>query len=400
MSAMGLHRPLDGIRVLDLTRLLPGPFATMLLGDMGAEIIKVEATRGGDYARYYQPFIGSMGALFASVNRNKRSLALDLKQPRGVEALRRLLETSDVLIESFRPGVLARLGLDPEELRQTYPRLVICSLSGWGQSGSMNQVAGHDINYMARAGLLTSTGTADGTLAVPGFQLADLAGGALYSCAAVLAALVGRGRTGQGAWVDISMTDGALSFLLPALSMLGAGGPAGGASRELLNGGVPCYGLYKTSDERYMALGALEPKFWMVFCRAVGLEEHSSDGVMSAEKGEEVQRKLRALFVQKTQAEWTQLLCDVDCCCVPVQSPQEVANDPLFVERGLFFSIEGQKGQSFAQTATPLTDAVRDSFLPPPLHGEHTRSILMEAGYEEGEIENLLAAGVALQAKL
>ncbi len=391
----GLGKALEGVRVVDLSRLLPGPFATMLLGDMGAEVIKVEAPRGGDYARYYQPFVGPMGAFFASINRNKRSVALDLKDPQALGALEALLSKADVLVESFRPGVLERLGLGPERLKRDFPSLVCCSISGFGQSGPMAKEAGHDITYLARAGVLATVGTKDGALVTPGFQLADIAGGSLYAVSAILAALLARHRTGQGAHLDISMTDGALSFLIPTLGVGAAGQPFAGPAQGMLDGGVPCYGVYETSDGHHMALGALEPKFWVAFCQAVGWEHRASDGLTSGDKGRQIQQELAELFASRTRQQWTELLDGVDCCCEPVRRPQETLDDPLFAHRDIFFTLE-TPGGSFLQTATPLTPSDRSAFIPPPLLGEHTREVLTQAGIGQDVLDALLSRGAAL----
>lgn len=396
-----MGRPLAGVRVVDLTRLLPGPFATLLLGDMGADVVKVEDTRGGDYARYGQPVIGELGAFFASINRNKRSIALDLKKPEAAAALRSVLAGADVMIESFRPGVMERLGFGPDAVAAEFPDLIVCSISGYGQTGPARLEAGHDNGYLARAGVLDGVGGRDGTRVLAGIQVADIAGGAMYAATAICAALFGRERSTaarRGCWIDVSMTDGALSFLLPALTMIHHGHAYGGPAGEMLNGGIPCYAIYETSDGKHMALGALEPKFWFAFCNAAGVPELASDAYATGDDGERVEARLAALFKSRSRDEWTALLEPADCCCVPVRSPVEVPDDPLFRERGLFFEVESAAGPIF-QTATPLTPADRASFTAPPLLGEHTRAVLTEAGLEPGEIDALLTSGAAAAPK-
>ncbi|MEO1269418.1 MAG: CaiB/BaiF CoA-transferase family protein, partial [Myxococcota bacterium] len=388
-----LNRPLAGVRVLDLTRLLPGPFATVLLGDLGADVVKVEDPRGGDYARLYQPFIGPMGSFFAGINRNKRSVTVNLKDPAGVELLADLVSEADVLIESFRPGVLERLGLGAERLKADYPGLIVCSISGYGQTGPSRLEAGHDLNYIARAGLLYGTGVDPNQLVVPGFQVADIAGGALFAVSSILAALLERAQSGdqwEGVWLDVSMTEGALSFMLPALSLLSAGGPIDQAAGAMLNGGWACYGVYPTQDGRHMALGALEAKFWNAFCEAAGFQSRQTDGHRAGDIGMQVKGELAELFRSRTQEEWVALLDGVDCCCVPVRRPDELSDDPLFIERDVFFTLDKPALGALQQTATPLTPGDRSWFRPPPHLGEHTREVLGSLGRSEDTIQQLI----------
>ncbi|MBH24005.1 MAG: CoA transferase [Myxococcales bacterium] len=392
-----LNRPLAGVRVVDLTRLLPGPFATVLLGDLGADVIKIEDPRGGDYARLYQPFIGPMGSFFAGINRNKRSVTLNLKEPEGLGLLADLIADADVLIESFRPGVMERLGFGAERLEADFPGVIVCSISGYGQTGPARLEAGHDLNYIARAGLVYGTGRDPGELVVPGFQVADIAGGALYAVSSILAALLERGRSGddwEGVWLDISMTEGALAFMLPMISLLSAGSPVEEAARGMLNGGWACYGVYETQDGRHMALGALEAKFWLAFCEAAGFEARQTDGHRSDAVGLEVKRELAELFRTRTQAGWIDALAGVDCCCVPVRRPDELEDDPLFIDRDIFFTLDKPALGPLKQTATPLTPADRAWFRPPPHLGEHTREILGELGRTSEQIEEMAERGV------
>ena len=269
--------PLDGVRVLDLSRLLPGPVCTLHLADLGADVVKVEDTGAGDYARSLglaptgdgRAPSDAPSAFFRMVNRNKRSLALDLKATAGRDAFLRLAQRADVIVESFRPGVVDRLGVGYAAVAALNPRIVYCSITGYGQTGPYRDRPGHDINYLGYAGVLDQTGTSGGPPALSNLQVADLLGGAMNASTAILAALFGASRTGNGSHVDVAMTEGSLAhniFALHAIETFGHAQPRGG---DLLTGGVPCYGVYATQDGRYLAVGALEGKFWRALCEAL-----------------------------------------------------------------------------------------------------------------------------------
>ena len=358
---------LEGVRVLDFTRLLPGPFATLLLADMGADVIKIEDTARGDYARYYPPMAGESSAFFESVNRNKRSITLNLKSPDGVNVARRLAATADVVIESFRPGVMEKLGIGPETLRGEFPRLVYCSISGYGQTGAMADRAGHDLNYMAHAGLLGQNGAFP---TVPGYQVADLAGGALYAALGITSALYHRERTGVGATLDISMTEGALSLALPLLAMHSAGGtttPAGG----MLTGGIAAYNVYKTKDGRALAVGSLEPKFWAGFLAEIGVPELIADGHGSPE----AIHKVSEVIARYDLDVWLARFDRIDVCVEGVKSLDEVLESELHRSREVFFQLSG-----VTQGRTPLTPPRKH--IGAPALGEHTQAVMEELGLD------------------
>src|SRR5687768_4309328 len=261
-SLSPLADALRGIRVLDLSRLLPGPFLTMVLADMGADVVKIEDPKLGDYLRAFPPGKGGMSGRFLAINRGKRSLALDLKSAPARDAFLKMVDMADVVVESFRPGVMDKLGIGYAELAARNPKIIVCSISGFGQTGPYALRAGHDLNYIALAGVLGMTGPAGGPPQMPGVQIADLAGGALWGATAILGALVGRDRNGKGAHLDISMTEGSLALLAAELGNFFCGAkPTRGT--EMLNGAAACYGVYRTKDDRYLAVGALEPKFWI-----------------------------------------------------------------------------------------------------------------------------------------
>ena len=275
---------LDDVRVLDLTRLLPGPFCTMLLADFGADVIKVEDTAGGDYMRWMPPLVDDSSAMFHPLNRNKRSVAIDLKNPLGRDAFLRLAETVDVVVESFRPGVMDRLGIGFAALREVNPRLVLCSISGYGQDGPFRDRAGHDLNYAAVAGVLLLGGNADEPPAMPGLQVGDLGGGALDAALAIMIALHHAARTGRGQHCDVSMVDGLISWAGVHASQLFATGEAPAPATGMLTGRYPCYRIYACADG-YLSVGALEPKFWRAFVEVIGLPELAGNGLVDGEAG-------------------------------------------------------------------------------------------------------------------
>ncbi|TXD39678.1 CoA transferase [Lujinxingia vulgaris] len=386
---------LKGVKVLDLSRLLPGPFASLLLADMGADVLKIEDPRGGDYARYYPPLVDGVGAFYASVNRNKRSMTLDLKCAQGREVLERLLEDRDVLLESFRPGVMARLGLDPQGLRERFPGLVICSVSGFGQSGPARDRAGHDLNFVARAGLLDQNARAGEAPVVPGYQVADLAGGALYAALGICGALFARSRSGEGAWLDISMSEGALSLMAPAIAMRAAG-EAMAPGQGMLSGGLPCYRVYETADGRYMAVAALEPKFWEALIGALKKPELSGRGMLSGEDGEEVAAELASIFRSQPQSHWEQMLGEVDCCVEPVRELGELVDDAIYQARNVFFELQGvRQVRSPVRVVADGNDVA--AHRPAPEHGEHTEEVLNALGYTSEAIDALRRQGAIAQ---
>jgi crotonobetainyl-CoA:carnitine CoA-transferase CaiB-like acyl-CoA transferase len=326
--------PLAGIRVLDLTRLLPGPVATMHLADMGADVTKIEDPGAGDYARVMGPVRAEVSQFFVAVNRGKRMLRMDLKDAAQREQLLAMVETADVLVESFRPGVMDKLGLGWDTLRARNPKLVMCAISGYGQHGPFAQRAGHDINFIAYAGMLEQNAGADGAPVLPNLQLGDLLGGAQSALQGILAALVAVKMGGAGRFVDVSMADAVLAHNLMPLVALNNGAPAA-PGRDLLTGGVPCYGVYRTADGRHMAVGALELKFWQACCDVLGRPDlkgrHWQSGQqVGGEDAMAVRTELDALFATRTLAQWTEAFADVDCCVSPVLRTDEALAHPLF----------------------------------------------------------------------
>jgi len=387
--------------VLDLTRLLPGPFATLLLADLGARIIKIEAPRGGDYARWMPPLGARMSAVFAALNRDKESVALDLKQPAGRAAFEALVARADVVIDSFRPGVMARLGLDYRALAAINPRVIGCAITGYGQDGPQARKAGHDLNYVALAGLAGITGT-DGQPVTPGLQMADIAGGALYGVIGILAALNGRHTTGEGQFVDASMTDGVagLGMMLHARQHLEQ--TPVGPGLDLLAGDRPAYRIYRCKGGGSLAVGALEPKFWITLCAAIGRPDLATDGLVTGRHKVGPQAELEAVFASRTRDAWVDLLAAHDVCVQPVLSLEEARRTPHARHRGLFGThAHPAEGVDFLhQFPNPgLLPGLRPPANPRPAPqlGEQTRSVLAEAGLDDNAIERLLASGAAAE---
>ncbi|MDQ3369419.1 MAG: CoA transferase [Myxococcota bacterium] len=382
-----LAQALQGIRVLDLSRLLPGPYLTMILADMGASVVKIEDPRVGDYLRAIPPSKGGMSGRFLAINRGKRSLALDLKAPGGRAAFLRLVAQADVVVESFRPGVMDKLGLGYAALVEHNPKIIVCSISGYGQTGPYAHRAGHDLDYIGLAGVLAMGGTAGGAPGMPGVQIADLAGGALWSATAILGALVGRERHGRGAHLDISMTEGALALLAAELGNHDCGAtPTRGV--ETLNGGVAAYGIYRTKDDRYLAVGALEPKFWIALNQAIGRTPNVAELVGNPEQQAKTRAALSLIFEAQTADEWQAVLADHDCCVEIALEPDELATHPLHEAREVFFSIDGGEGVGpIQQVRTPVGRPANP--LPPPRLGQHSREVLAEYGFADAEITAL-----------
>lgn len=391
--------PLDGIRILDLTRLLPGAYASQMLADFGADVIKIEEPGTGDYGRFLlsQGSSGvSMG--FLAINRNKRSMTLNLKSAEGRAIFLKLVGTADVVLESFRPGVMERLGLGYEQLKEMHAGLVYCAISGYGQDGPYRLRAGHDLNYAGYAGLLHYNRGAQGEPAMPPTQLGDLAGGSFMAVIGILTALVGRAQTGQGRMVDVSMTEGVMALLpvVAATYLSTSHAPAPG--RGALDGGLPCYNIYETADGKYVTLAALEYKFWHTFCTRTGhlelLPFHFPAGPGEREQALDM---LRALFKTRTRDEWMDELADIDACVGPVYTIEEAMRDPHAQARGVSVTSQSPGADEPPFHTLPsfprLSEMDQEQRFAPPGLGEHTSALLQELGYSASEIEQLQTGG-------
>ena len=384
---------LNDIRVLDMTRLLPGPYATQLLADAGADVVKIEDTGAGDYARHSPPPNDrGVGGIFDAVNRGKRSVAIDLKADDGRAAFHALVEEADVVIEGFRPGVTERLGADYETLTDYNDELVYCSLSGYGQTGPYRQRPGHDINYIGLAGLLDMTRRDDSeTPRLPGYQIADMGGG-LLAAFSIVAALLSRELGDGGEYLDVALTDAVVSFS----QAIAPGALAGDSPRPgetPLTGEYPWYDVYETSDGRYVTIGALEPQFWRAFCDAVDrpdlLDAHGADDPAELQA---LREELESLFAERSREEWVELMTDHDGTVDGVYRPSEAFEHPQIESRGY---IEDH-GEAPSRIGLPIVgpDVPDRGTTEIPAQGEHTEELLVEAGLDPGAVETLHQRGV------
>jgi len=383
--------PLEGIKVLDLSRLLPGPFCSMLLADMGAEVIKIEAPGVGDYIRWWDPKLGNNSGMHVVLNRNKKSLTLNLKSETGKEIFRGLAKLSDVILEGFRPGVMDKLNLGYENLSELNPKIVYCAISGYGATGPISKKAGHDINFLALNGLLSYNGI-DGKPTVPGVQIGDMGGGGLLAAFAILAAIIAREKTGKGQFIDISMTDGAMVWNCLRFGNWIADGTIPAPGDGMLNGGFACYNVYETKDGKFMALGALEPQFWSAFCQAVNRPDlDTPEYFKPGDHQKELIQELSRIFRTRTRAEWVEFLKDVDCCCEPVLNLEEASNSKMSRERGMIVEMEHHQWGKYLQLGIPckFSETPGNILTHAPELGEHTDEILSDLGFSPEEIEQL-----------
>ena len=391
--------PLEGTRVLDLSRLAPGPFCTMLLGDLGADVIVVEAppehlhgALSTDQA--IDPNSLERARAYNALGRNKRSIVLNLREETARDVFYRLAKTADVVLEGFRPGVVKRLGVDYQTLRGVNPRLVYCSLSGYGQDGPNSMSVGHDINYIAMNGMLDMIGWQGEPPAIPLNVIADYAAGGLHAAYAILAALLARDKTGRGQYLDIAMSDGVMYLLAVALSQYFASGEVTRRGEGMLNGGVPCYNVYQTKDGGWLSVGCLEPHFFANLCHALGCDDlvpFQHDPSRRAE----VFDRFRDRFLSKTRDEWVALLKGVDVCVAPVQSLAEAAADVHNRYRGMVVEVEHPALGKVLQVgvATKLSDTPGRVRHTAPRPGQHTDEVLSQLGVSAPEITALRQAG-------
>ncbi|MBN2232292.1 MAG: CoA transferase [Deltaproteobacteria bacterium] len=385
--------PLNGIRILDFSTLLPGPFATMMLADLGADVLKVEAPHRPDYLREGPPYDDGVSGGHMALNRGKRSLTLDLKIPEAVTVAKRLVRSYDIVIEQFRPGVMERLGLGYETLRRENDALIYCSITGYGQNGPYRDRAGHDINFLAISGILSCSGREAHGPVPQGVQIADLGGGSYHAVVGILAAVIHRHRTGEGQYLDVSMTDGAISWgtFLDVKQLVGGDNP--GYESEFLSGGS-FYDCYETSDGRYMSVGSIEPPFFAALCRATGTEDLIGKlgwGMEGQEIMRQAKERFRQAFAAKTQAEWIGIFKDLDACVEPVLTVAEMAQHPHIRARNMVTDVRKPDGTTQQQINSPFRFSRTRAEIRSvgPGLGEHNAEVLREIGLSAAEIEAL-----------
>lgn len=386
---------LSGVRVLDLSLQLPGPFCTMMMADYGAEVVKIDEPS----PRARNPFAAEdpgTGPLDRYLNRGKKSVTLNLKSAEGQEIFRKMAATADVVVEGFRPGVVKRLGVDYETLSAANPGLVYCSISGYGQTGPMRDVAGHDVNYLSYAGVLGLSGRPEDPPTLLPVQVGDVYGGSMMALSGILMALLSRQRTGKGAWIDISMTDGSVASLaIPASNLLGGGIPQERGALPLA-GMLPCYDAYRCADGGYVSLGGLEPWFWKKLVTRLGREDFDELQYAAGESAEGVRRDLQAIFLGKARDEWIRLFEGEDVCISPVLSLDEAMSHPNTVARRMVVDVGSPLGGTEPQLGLPIKIAGEEERAPgrAPRLGEHDDPVLEELGYSGEEIAGLRARGV------
>ncbi|MDD3365224.1 MAG: CaiB/BaiF CoA-transferase family protein [Syntrophomonas sp.] len=388
--------PLEGVKILDLSRYLPGPFCTQILADFGAEVIKVEDPRGGDLGRSLTPLIEGESARFYTVNRNKKSITLDLKKEAGKTIFRKLAASSDVVVDQFRPGVMKKMGLDYDNLRCINEGIIYCAITGYGMTGPLRDAAGHDLNYLNLSGVTELTGSYQGMPAMCGAQIADISGGTLYSAIAILIALASRAKTGQGQLCDIAMMDCSISLLAYTLGEWSGWGRLPERGNDVLTGGYACYNVYKTKDDRYVSLGAVEDKFWAEFCEKIERPEYINLQ-WNISLQQDIQADVRAIMMNRSRDEWVEFFAKSDICFTPVLTLEEMCVHPQVLARDMILKLANVKGsgKDVALTGVPikLSGTPGVAKLSFPKLGEHTDAVLIEAGYTEKEIDEFKKLG-------
>ena len=385
---------LEGIKILDLSRLLPGPYCSMILGDAGAEVIKIEDTGAGDYFRDWEPKQKVNSVYFIGVNRNKKSVTLNLKTDKGKEILYKLVEDSDVVIESFRPGVAKKLGVDFETLKRYNEKLIYCSITGYGQNTSLKNKAGHDLNYLALSGILSFTGSKTGQLAVPGVQIADMCG-AIFGIISILIAIIKRDKIKESQYLDIAMMDGLFSFLTMVGAKYFQDRELPSPCSNLFNGLFACYNIYETKDNRFFTVGAIEDKFWNRFCEVIGKYDWKGK---NSDKNiqKKIVEELYFIFKQKTFKEWKEIFGKEDICVEPVLNLDESLNSSYVKERAIITESEDNVDGicNYINSPVNIKPSGKKIRKTHPQKGEDTVAVLESMGYKDSEIKDMKNNGI------
>ncbi|MCD1159358.1 CaiB/BaiF CoA transferase family protein [Peribacillus frigoritolerans] len=387
---------LSGIKVLDLSRLLPGPYCSLMMADYGAEVIKIEEPERGDYIRWRKPAIEEIGARHLTINRNKKSVELNLKTEEGKEIFKKMAESADVILESFRPGVMSRLGIGFDEISKINRGIVYCSLTGYGQTGPYRNLPGHDINYIGYSGILGLIGEKNGKPVVPGVQIADIGGGALMALSGICMALLNKERTGKGQYIDISMMDGAVTWLYASASDYFASGKVPERGGNRLDGQYAFYQVYETKDNKYLSVGASEEKFWKKICELIGKPEWIELHGGNDDVQEQLKLEMSEVFKKKNQQEWLDLLALEETCVGPINDIEQIFSDPQIIERELFTEMKHPVAGNIKQIGFPIkfSETPGKIHAHAPILGEHTEEILQQLDYSSDTIENLRISGV------
>jgi crotonobetainyl-CoA:carnitine CoA-transferase CaiB-like acyl-CoA transferase len=375
---------LSDINVIDLSRLLPGPYCSMILADHGARVIAVESKQ----------FLAD-GLFFDTINRNKQHMSLNLKSEKGKQIFLRLIQKADVMLEGFRPGVVDRLGVDYESVQKVNPKIIYCSITGYGQDGPFRDRVGHDVNYLSYAGVLNLIGEPDRPPSIPGIPIADIAAGGMNAAIGILLALFAREKTGRGQYIDISMTDGMVGFLPLALFFQQLTGQDPRRADALLSHRYACYNTYETADGRFLSIGAVENRFWKALCEHFGVPHYAALQYDDGHR-DEILNFMRVTFKRQTLDEWDAELADLEICWGRVQTFSEMLADPLFREREMILELKGRTGEKKAAIGVPVKlsetpGSVRSAAVD---FGASTTSILRELGYSEKEIEEFAESEV------
>jgi crotonobetainyl-CoA:carnitine CoA-transferase CaiB-like acyl-CoA transferase/putative sterol carrier protein len=387
--------PLSGVKIIDFTRLLPGPLATMFLADMGADVIKIEDPDNPDYVRDFEPRVNGMSMFYLSLNRSKRSMAVNYLSAEGKQIIYDLVKNADVWIEQYRPGIMKEMGFGYEQLKAINPKLIYVSITGYGQDSSMAMAAGHDLNYIAIGGALGITGSANGEITIPGFQLADIAGGSYMAMNAVLAALFQREKTGKSEWVDVSMTDAVVPFTALQFAYYQGTKQVPSPAKFELSGALANYNVYPCADGKYVALGSLEPKFWNKFCAKAGRNDWA-ERFLNPTEIEKVKQEVRNFFLTKSSNEWVTFFQGEDICFTAINSLSDLETDKHLNERNMLLENEHWAVGKYKTINQPLKfkQTIFDNNWSAPDLGDDSASVLKELSYTDETIRQLANKGV------